>query len=349
MDGTPGGFYFRKGTNQSKWVISLQGGGECVTSERCAEKAVTALGSSNYFPSSFTFWNEANVHLSDVSCFANPDLCTYNQVFLPYCSQDLWAGQRTATSNATYGFYFSGHHVLSAVVDALVTGHHLNTASEIVLTGMSAGGFGVYLNVDWLAARFPSARVVGAPIAGFEFYAWPYEGPGHTSSSLADFRAAAMASGAYNRLWNATVPPACARAYPDELGACLLPCFTYEHVSTPLFIMEAQSDSVVLMGHDWLPQPSLPIPAAQKAYMAQFTQNQTRALAAAARPQSKHGFFNPACFFHTGFTHEFTLATASGERISYLQAFRRWLGGEAVRLADVCDDGEVLCNPTCPL
>merc|ERR1711972_216646 len=181
------------------------------------------------------------------------------------------------------------------------------------------------------------------------FYAWPYEGPGHTSSSLADFRQSAMGSGAYNLLWNATIPPACAQAYPDEPGACLLPCFAYEHVQQPLFIMEAQSDSVVLVDHDWLPRPSLPIGAQQTAYMAQFATNQSLCLAAAARLESSHGFFNPACFIHTKFTRDITLAAEDGERVSYLDAFRRWLGGKSVRLADACDDGEVLCNPTCPL
>ena len=42
--------------------------------------------------------------------------------------------------------------------------------------------------------------MVGAPIAGYEFYAWPYTGPGHTSSSLADFRIEATAGGNYNKL-----------------------------------------------------------------------------------------------------------------------------------------------------
>jgi len=350
MDGTMGGYYFRKGAASNKWVLNLQGGGECVTSTRCAEKALTNLGSSKHFPATFTFWDEAAVHLSDVSCYANPGLCEYNQVYLPYCSQDLWSGQRTAPSNATFGFFFSGHHVLSAVVDDLVANRGLADASTLVLTGTSAGGFGVYLNVDWLAARLPTASVVGAPIAGFEFYAWPYQGPGHTSSSLADFRRAAMGGGAYNKLWNATVSPACGAAYPSEPGACLLPAFLYEHLAAPLFIMEAQSDSVVLMAHDWLPKPPpppLPLPRAQRAYMAEFAANQTRWLAAAAKPESAHGFFNPACFIHTGFTRAITLADGNGGRLSYLEAFSRWLGGEAIRLADTCADGEVLCNPTC--
>jgi hypothetical protein len=131
-----------------------------------------------------------------------------------------------------------------AVLEQLEAAHGLRSADLIVLTGNSAvsamtrgvvggwgaenrctkaltdthyhcfgmhaqGGFGVYSNADWLAERYPSARVVGAPIAGYEFFAWPYTGPGHTSSSLADFRQQAMGGGAYNRLWDSLVPARC--------------------------------------------------------------------------------------------------------------------------------------------
>ena len=54
-------------------------------------------------------------------------------------------------------------------------------------------------------------------------------------------------------------------------------------------------------------------------------------------PGSKDGVFNPSCFIHTGFQENFTIATASGEKIGYLAVFRRWLGapgrpGESVKL-----------------
>ena len=201
--------------------------------------------------------------------------------------------------------------------------------------------------------------MVGAPIAGYEFYAWPYTGPGHTSSSLADFRIEAMASGAYNKLWSSVLPLGCLAAHTADPGACLLPCYSYPYVRTPLFIMEAQSDSVVLMHHDWLPDitalhnatghdTSSPDPAVS-AYMSKFAANQSTFLAAAMSPTSKDGVFNPACFIHTAFENSFTIAQPDGTKIGYIAAFRKWLGGASVKLADECNPGEVLCNPTCPL
>jgi hypothetical protein len=67
-------------------------------------------------------------------------------------------------------------------------------------------------------------------------------------------------------------------------------------------------------------------------------------------PKTADGVFNPSCFIHTAFTSSITIADkATGRRVGYLEAFRAWLGGAAVKLADECAAGTVLCNPTCPL
>lgn len=355
MDGTKSGFYYHPsplGAAQTNWVLTLQGGGECVSS-KCDAKVRTALGSSKYFPESFTFWKESKVHLADTSCTANPVLCEYHQVFLPYCSQDLWSGRSNSTtpaSSSAPGYYFSGHLILRAVIEELSIKHGLSSASSVILSGLSAGGFGVYNNVDWLADRLPKARVVGAPIAGYEFYAWPYRGTGHTGSDLADFTAGAMASGTYNNLWDSMVPQACLSEHKADPGACLLPSFSYRYVKAPLFIIEAQSDSVVLMYHDWVPAPSgkKPYSTPIKHYMAQFASNQTGFLSTALAPKSVDGVFNPACFIHTGFDNNIKIDDGTGKKFGYLQAFRSWLGGESVKLADKCAAGKVLCNPSCP-
>ena len=268
MDGTQAGIYVRPATSpsaKSKWIFTLQGGGECVTEKRCSQNALGHLGSSKFFAPNYTFWGDSTRHFIDASCEGNPTLCEYNFVYMPYCSQDLWYGQRTAVSPETFGLYFSGRHIITATLDMLAATHDLKGATEVILSGNSAGGFGVYNNVDYMQSYLPQARVVGAPIAGYEFYAWPYTGPGHTSSSLADFRAEAMAGGAYNKLWDAVTPGDCLAKHASDPGACLLPCFSYTSVKAPLYIVEAQSDSVVLMGHDWLPYNHNSAPA--RAYM----------------------------------------------------------------------------------
>ena len=189
QDGTLSGYYLQRGsgTNASKWIVYLDGGGECADETSCKAHLHDALGSSNYFDASKTL----PYILSD-SAAANPDFSSWSHLFIPYCTQDLWSGTVREPSAATYGLYFAGHLVLSAVLDAAVATAGLGAATDILLFGASAGGIGVWLNVDWVQGRFPAARVSAVTIAGYYFYSDPpYTGPNHTSSVLADFRQAA--------------------------------------------------------------------------------------------------------------------------------------------------------------
>ena len=49
LDGSPGGYQIRRGApGNTRWVVFHQGGGWCNNDENCAERANTALGSSNH-------------------------------------------------------------------------------------------------------------------------------------------------------------------------------------------------------------------------------------------------------------------------------------------------------------
>ena len=54
LDGTPAGYYFQPASSpesQTKWVIYLNGGGECDSEDSCVEATTNKLGSSKYFKS----------------------------------------------------------------------------------------------------------------------------------------------------------------------------------------------------------------------------------------------------------------------------------------------------------
>ena len=59
MDGTPGGYYFRAAStpaSRTRWVFSLEGGGECVNEATCKGRLQSSLGSSKYFaPSMYMY------------------------------------------------------------------------------------------------------------------------------------------------------------------------------------------------------------------------------------------------------------------------------------------------------
>ena len=317
--------------NSTKFIIELQGGGECVFQKQCTDHLHDSLGSSKYWANSTWpgFYN-----LPDPN--ANPDLADWNHIHVGYCSQDLWSGQQTEPND--WGILFSGRHVVEAVIQDLTKRYNMGDATDIILTGDSAGGIGSWLHMDWLTETFPKARVVGAPVAGFYFYAYPYTGTNHTTSVLAPFEPQYWPD--HVKLWDSYVDESCAAAHPSNPSFCMLANNSYPWISTPTFIAESQTDKVVLLYHDQIPEDYVHQPE-ELAYLGQWHGNMTAGLKKTVAGGS--GVFNPACFIHTGFSPDSPIL--SGQ--NYLQTFGNWYfkrGGETV-LADDCG---VLCNPTCP-
>jgi len=156
LDGSPAGYYLYKTSNSAyvnKWVFYLEGGGWCFPNsaypnvQDCYQRIGGGLGSSKYWPTSV-----------GVGFFRD-----YNYVYLQYCSGDFHSGTQTTAAG---GLYYAGHLILEAVVAKLKAEQNLAAANQIVLTGESAGGLGVIVNMDWMRAQFPNA----------DFRAWPASG-----------------------------------------------------------------------------------------------------------------------------------------------------------------------------
>lgn len=332
MDGSQAGFYLASNLSSNSWIIELQGGGECATKKNCDARKGSPLFSSNFFPKTV-------VHRF-LNAQQNTMLNTFNRVLIPYCSQDLWTGQRKNNSEETFGYYFSGHLIIDAVLTELENNANLKDAIEIIVTGESAGGIGVWPNVDWISERYVNARVVAAPIAGFYFFAYPYNGPGHTGNRLTDFSKSAWPS--HYTLWQSFVDETCANAL-NEPGYCILANYSFPFVKSNAFIIEAQTDQVVLLYHDWIPNNQDPDWSNDvKRYFSEWHDNMTIALEPSMSKDSKNGVFNPACFIHTGFNLQSPLI----EGLNFVQAFSKWFFNEVdkVKLQDTCG---ILCNPTC--
>ena len=66
--------------------------------------------------------------------------------------------------------WFRGKANLAAILDDLMADHGLSSATEVILSGGSAGGLAVYYHLDYVAATIrassPNARVSGFPDAG---------------------------------------------------------------------------------------------------------------------------------------------------------------------------------------
>ena len=222
-DFTRAGFFHRQagsGGEQQKWVVFLESGSLCYSSETCnrryfqshirdsytrddsvssrlrfgdfdTEMAWSETGEAGQpltgvvnplMTSLYCFRNESqyfseseslSVEGTDIlssDCSDNPTFCNHGHVLVPYCSSDLWLGsddreggpcdcwdQECFSYNPTsedLQFTFRGQTIFHSVLQTLHRLYNLETASEIVLVGSSAGGVGVLNSVKWAKDTF---------------------------------------------------------------------------------------------------------------------------------------------------------------------------------------------------
>ena len=225
-DFTRAGFFHRQagsGGEQQKWVVFLESGSLCYSSETCNRRYFqshirdsysTDVRGQNIFgdfdtemawsetggagqpltgvvnplmTSLYCFRNERqyfseseslSVEGTDIlssDCSDNPTFCNHSHVLVPYCSSDLWLGsddregglcdcwdQECFSYNPTsedLQFTFRGQTIFRSVLQTLHRLYNLETASEIVLVGSSAGGVGVLNSVKWVKDTFSNVSL----------------------------------------------------------------------------------------------------------------------------------------------------------------------------------------------
>jgi hypothetical protein len=243
--------------------------------------------------------------------------------------------------------YFSGHNIVKAVFAKLLAITDLSKATDIVVTGESAGGIGSWINAGWFKDQLPKAHTVVVPIAGFYAYAFKYTGPSAHPGHLVDFSPDAWPH--HYRLWQSHVDGNCKNAFPDTPWVCMLSNNSRPTIDVPAFVIEAQTDCVQLQAHDDIPPKAswwrLPESAgtAVRSYVRQWKRNMSSNLHSQLR--TSDGFFSPSCYIHIEFSKNgpFLTDPESGTEHTYSTAFGKWhaaLGsrgaGKGFRLEDSC-------------
>jgi hypothetical protein len=239
LDGTPPGFYYRFGTQPNKWRIHWRGGGWCFSLSQCAQRAKTDTGTSSLWPQ----WiNEtANAALGIMNDNATNPFGDYNMVFVMYCEGSSYTSNRVdpVEFNGTT-LYFRGRNILDAVFHELEDmGGLLSRATDVIITGTSAGGLTTYLHASTLRAMLPvSAKVVAMPDAGYFLDFTTYAG---SYAYRENFQNAIGPS-----VWNATggTNRAC---LADKLPADQWQCFFAQYVfpyntDVPFYILQSAYD-----------------------------------------------------------------------------------------------------------
>ena len=263
---------------------------------------------------------------------ANP-MGTWNSVLVPYCDGSSWTSNRAAPDLA--GLHFRGRANLDAVVDQLeLLGAFASAATDVVITGTSAGGVVMYAHATALRARLPAAAtVVSVPDAGFFLDA--------LSAAGTDVYPAMMRAAGGPALWNATVDgtdPACLAAYGPgsaEAWKCLLAQYLMPFATVPTYVINSQYDVASMFG---ILQPgcSLAVPnqcdAAQQAAIAGFRAQLLGNITAAVNATASGGYFLHSCWQHESSCRwlDYTAIEIGGT--SMMASFVSWYN--AVRVAE---------------
>ncbi|GJP32243.1 hypothetical protein CLOM_g16837 [Closterium sp. NIES-68] len=164
LDGSPPGYFFRPGfgSGSSSWHVHLQYGGWCYTLEKCKERSLTWLGSSNADLQNQNPWKFANwgyMGILSINPVTNPRFYNWNLVVPIYCDGGGFAG-RAGFKNVseTEGVYLDGWKIIKAVLTDVTDYKGLKTASQVLLSGVSAGAEAVVTLCDQLPALVPSAK-----------------------------------------------------------------------------------------------------------------------------------------------------------------------------------------------
>lgn len=167
LDGSPAAYYFRAATTSAdadKWVLFFQGGGWCYKPEDCAARAATALGSSARMPATLAIGGPLAEDAAE-----NPDFASWNHVVFAYCDGASFTGTADEPDEVDgRKVYYRGFRNFEAVLADLLARRGLRKATQVLLSGDSAGGLAAFVHADHVAERLPATvqRYKVAPLSG---------------------------------------------------------------------------------------------------------------------------------------------------------------------------------------
>ncbi|XP_074330622.1 pectin acetylesterase 7-like isoform X2 [Apium graveolens] len=229
LDGSPPAYHIDRGVGEGahKWLVHIEGGGWCDTTENCLNrtKNIYGLGSSKIMQAkNFTGL------LGDNQQF-NPDFYNWNRVFVRYCDGASFTGNSYDPVNK---LHYKGAKVFSAIVKDLL-GKGMRNATNALLTGCSAGGLSAILNCDKFRSFLPRhTNVKCSSDAGYFL---------HVKDVFGEYNFANF----YDRIVKLhgstkNLPRACTSTMRPR-SLCFYPQYVVPHVETPLFLINSAYDS----------------------------------------------------------------------------------------------------------
>lgn len=293
-DGTPAGYYLKKAHGSKRWIVYLDGGEFCNSGASCGKRYsdMRQLMSSS-------FWNETRIGSGILSTDPreNPSWWNANQVYVPYCSSDAWSGNASKWETGER-FSFLGTRILEKVIEELMR-KGLAEAKRLLLSGSSAGGIGVILNLDRLVRRIKMAGLK-VEVRGLADSGWYLDMPIPETNQIQQGMA----------YWRGVVPEDCARRNPTRKWKCYFAENVYRTDSkspkhSPLFVFQWLYDQAQIawvvsgtfrMPDDAHKQRQIHNIALQLGFELRKSLNRTKDIACSV--------FVPSCIAHTILTRD---------------------------------------------
>jgi len=211
--------------------VHHMGGGWCSSMSSCYERSKTFLGTTRVWNLTYnlSIWGGYFSRVPTV----NTLMYNWNKIMLIYCDGGSFAGNNNTRSffNGTE-LHFKGYKNLIAYKKDLDLNRNFQKATDVVISGCSAGGLATYLHLDWWREKIRSStKVVGLPDSGFFLdYAGPPDYPGRMRWVFDQMN---CTDGVNIRcIQNARIKSNC---YFAE--------HTAPYIQTPYFVMQSQYDS----------------------------------------------------------------------------------------------------------
>lgn len=320
LDGSAPRIWVQRATspeNSTKWYWHFQGGGWCDSESACTSRAFDdkecMLGSSSLA----CFNANSNPHapyadrmdwldipacngarwcggLMNDSAAANPLTHDWNKVLMSYCDGGSYSGNNATPTPVKWQgedrlIYYRGFRNLDRALQVLRSDWGLANATQVLISGDSAGGLASYWHADFFQESLPDAFVAAVPDSGFFV----------EDDSKPEWPAAlhwihnAMNSTAG---LDASCVEAAVKSSQDVGTACTLPEKVAPHVRVPLLVMNSKFDPAMI---------SISTQERTKTGINEFGQRWLAKLDAAVldTPSGKtgrNGAFVTACHQHCG-------------------------------------------------
>eukprot|EP00483_Globobulimina_turgida_P012582 UN12605 len=163
LDGTVPVFYWRPGFGDgvNKFHVFFQGGGWCAGNDTaiapcmdtCQHRATDTLGSSlTYGPTA----NFDSTYMSSNQSI-NPLSYNWNTVYVKYCDGGSFSGNNDTVLNGARNLHFRGWRTLNGVFAELDKTYNWAKATDVIISGCSAGGLTTWLHSDYIYDTYVKA------------------------------------------------------------------------------------------------------------------------------------------------------------------------------------------------